>query len=619
MSSITGTYASPSKINGVPSGLYLGPNGDVSHHHYSPPEHGSRSGHTAKDPFYRVDTLALKKQLLGAIGEERATEYWQSLAQFLKGKLRKEEFENLVQPILNSHAKRQLHNQLITAIMYNAASTLPIASTPTLPTDPSQMSTSQGMDGQTIMNPLKRSLDDRDSLDVLEPKSRIRQWVLSLPRSERKRIKALQNIEGRYGSKDWCEMSRGWQGRGRVRSTSTPSQNEILQQTGSPLCMSTRSVPPASALGSRIDNMANLYGLQDGVSEELGTFMSVALDYHLSDMITSAIELKRRRRAESVTVQAPAVSIGEQPEAEASDNLGRSSDNVSESLQLDLDGNKIETRESPHGDAGKLDASGSPSRANPSQSTNAPMLALETSLMNEHEMPSTAILNLSDLEDFFTVASHIHPHLGSATYRLRNGLARAVEEQENLAEQLTKTKPTEHNGEPEDSQSVPPSRPPSAAGVSPAVPPSSGTNSQSVTRATTPSSIHRKGAPTSLVLSNIPRIEVNLATPGKSGPVTTSVGQGSNSPAPNSPRLPVTGPGGIVVSRNSRSTLHNPTEIFRLEMEARGILKSMDRAAGVQSGTQGTHADGYDVSERQQHGHHWNYVDPAVILKDILG
>lgn len=105
--------------------------------------------------------------------------------------------------------------------MYNASSTLPIASTPTLPTDPTRMTdTSQAANGSASKNSLKRSLDDGDSPDVIEPKSRLRQWVLALPRSERKRIKALQHIDGRYGLKDWCEMSRGWQGRGRVRSTS---------------------------------------------------------------------------------------------------------------------------------------------------------------------------------------------------------------------------------------------------------------------------------------------------------------------------------------------------------------------------------------------------------------
>lgn len=48
--------------------------------------------------------------------------------------------------------------------------------------------------------------------------------------------------------------------------------------------MSTRAIPPVNALGSRIEHMANLHGLQDGVSEDLGTFMSVALDVSLANL-----------------------------------------------------------------------------------------------------------------------------------------------------------------------------------------------------------------------------------------------------------------------------------------------------------------------------------------------
>jgi hypothetical protein len=55
-----------------------------------------------------VDTLGLKKRLLGAIGgEEEATEYWGALAQFLKGKMRRDEFERLVKPVLDNSVKRE--------------------------------------------------------------------------------------------------------------------------------------------------------------------------------------------------------------------------------------------------------------------------------------------------------------------------------------------------------------------------------------------------------------------------------------------------------------------------------------------------------------------------------
>lgn len=236
--SITSMYRSPNKNNGVRPGNHLGLNGDVSQDHtFSSPEQVLHNVHGITEQFYRVDTLGLKKRLLASIGgEEEASEYWQSLAQFLKGKLRRDEFERIVKPVLDTSFKRmllcsaswpsepywkskgQLHNQLLMAVMYNATSSLPIALTPTLPRDPSQSMQSQQANN-SLTNPLKRPLDESEAADIIQPKTRVRQWALSLTRSERRKIKGLQEMEGRYGLKDWCEMSRGWQGRGRVRST----------------------------------------------------------------------------------------------------------------------------------------------------------------------------------------------------------------------------------------------------------------------------------------------------------------------------------------------------------------------------------------------------------------
>lgn len=120
--------------------------------------------------------------------------------------------------MLTTRMKGQLHNQLLMAIMYNATSPLPIALTPTLPSDPSQSMLPQS-ESVPSANSLKRSLNESEAADIIQPKTRVRQWALSLPRSERRKIKGLQDMDGRYGLKDWCEMSRGWQGRGRVRST----------------------------------------------------------------------------------------------------------------------------------------------------------------------------------------------------------------------------------------------------------------------------------------------------------------------------------------------------------------------------------------------------------------
>jgi hypothetical protein len=58
----------------------------------------------------------------------------------------------------------------------------------------------------------------------------------------------------------------------------TLAQTEALRQTDNALCMSARAIPPIADLSSRIRNMAYLYGLQEGVADELGSFMSIALE-----------------------------------------------------------------------------------------------------------------------------------------------------------------------------------------------------------------------------------------------------------------------------------------------------------------------------------------------------
>lgn len=47
--------------------------------------------------------------------------------------------------------------------------------------------------------------------------------------------------------------------------------------------MSARAIPPIADLSSRIRNMAYLYGLQEGVADELGSFMSIALEVSQTD------------------------------------------------------------------------------------------------------------------------------------------------------------------------------------------------------------------------------------------------------------------------------------------------------------------------------------------------
>jgi hypothetical protein len=67
----------------------------------------------ASERFHRVDTLHLKQKLLQAFGSTdsdespQARQYWQYLGEFLRGRLRREEFVNLVTELLDTSLKRE--------------------------------------------------------------------------------------------------------------------------------------------------------------------------------------------------------------------------------------------------------------------------------------------------------------------------------------------------------------------------------------------------------------------------------------------------------------------------------------------------------------------------------
>lgn len=349
----------------------------------------------------------------------------------------------------------------------------------------------------------------------------------------------------------------------------------------------------------------------------------------MNDLISSAIELKRHRAEEQDVAEQPRVPMEVDAQVPKEIPNHRSPDNVSDSLQLETaEDDKTKEAKEPEQQgeietesqsAMKQDDS-SADRVTPNSNTGSPV-------PKEYKEPERLRLSLADLEDFFTVAPHVHPHLGSATYRLRNGLARAVEEQEILAEQLMRQRYAEPDDETEQPAGFTLSDGPEVSSQSPTVPAHSVPNSQAVTRSGTPLSIYRKGAPS--LLPNIPRIEISATQPGgEPGPSSIHAPQAMPL-SPNTPRTPAIGEGGILLSRSKRSTVvSNPTEAFRAKMEACGILKSVDRPAGAHGGVanaqsvsagQSVSGDGFDVAERQLHVHHWNYVDPAVIFKDILG
>jgi hypothetical protein len=148
-----------------------------------------------------------------------------------------------------------LHNHLLTAVLHNAASTQPIATTPTLPAtqttterithDPTDTSAKNTQDPSTTLlgivdatpatlggsaphpsSPSKQ-LSIASVPDTLPRRTRVREWLSGLNRAERDRLKRLPTQESeRYDERNTLnktvgEMQRGYQGRGRLRLNST--------------------------------------------------------------------------------------------------------------------------------------------------------------------------------------------------------------------------------------------------------------------------------------------------------------------------------------------------------------------------------------------------------------
>lgn len=289
-------------------------------------------------------------------------------------------------------------------------------------------------------------------------------------------------------------------------------------------------------------------------------------------------------------------------------------------------------------------------------------------------------INLHDMHSLFTIAPHLHPHLGNATYRLRNGLAlhdELVEDEakeleaqrkagwpayragatipdageevysavaDKMHQELPRTAQMEKssNAEAGPGPSTASALAHAAAGVARLRTQAEPKEAPSLSKPPTP-------VPSSAVLRNVPHSGGSSAT-GREGQMQA---QQQRSPPPP------TGPGGIVLSRagakgstaggiglppDALAEIGGPfaggKDSTRRMLEAAGVYKDLEHRGPVvtmgmpasvgdpmMGGMQPAMPDG-DINtegppqpaQPHQHGaHHWPYIDPAVVLRDILG
>lgn len=182
----------------------------------------------AVPPFERIDLHDIKQQLHDALGEQ-GLPYWKSLKAYLLGQVGRSELQALVRGWLkpkNVH----LHNQFLTALLHNASS-------PQFGHGPS-----------SPLSMHKRRQGGGDALDFdtdptfIEPRDRVRNWVMGMGGRERDRVRrSVNNEEDEDGESDKEGGAQEWDGAGVgkkrkwsvYQSSEWMTSRELTQQTPS--------------------------------------------------------------------------------------------------------------------------------------------------------------------------------------------------------------------------------------------------------------------------------------------------------------------------------------------------------------------------------------------------
>lgn len=174
-------------------------------------------------------------------------------------------------------------------------------------------------------------------------------------------------------------------------------------------------------------------------------------------------------------------------------------------------------------------------------------------------------IGLAQMEALFDVIPHVHPHAGSSVFKLRSGLLRFDEEETLRAQELQRQREARWDDEPEASGEI---------------------------------------------------VQLNDQK-------TSANDSSAPPPTPRSTKIARPGPGGIIQRAKARRDPANDrashAETMVQELGARGLLKLADRGPLQGQVSAGGKGGGDADGHKDHHELHWSYVDPAVILRDILG
>ncbi|CAG8502935.1 16170_t:CDS:2 [Cetraspora pellucida] len=248
------------------------------------PDHDERFDHVTYIGIgkTRIDTYQIKQQLTEFLGDN-AHPYWDAFKKFIYCKIRRQDFERIVRPSLDSE-HLELHNMLLLGILNNC-----LCNDPPPPQN------------YPVTQPRKRGRDDEfheQSDGSPDPKKRrIKELVMSLPREERERIKSLRkDLNGITTMPDPMATILPVPRSEQLPLFDYNDQQNVIKPQLNPervqTCREMKALPDSNTLYNRILEIARANGLQN-ISEDCASLLNYGLESHLKNIIGNVLQKTR--------------------------------------------------------------------------------------------------------------------------------------------------------------------------------------------------------------------------------------------------------------------------------------------------------------------------------------
>ncbi|KAJ8094339.1 hypothetical protein AAF712_005720 [Marasmius tenuissimus] len=222
-------------------------------------------------------TSTIKQQIVTHLGSN-AHKYFDSLHDFVTGRISRAEFDDTLKPILDGPNLIQLHNALIISLFDSRSHRRHVSPPSDLPKPPPRK--------RRRMLPYQGPEASEDDLSLRS--TRLKRWTVSMGKPERERIRHLKEApllkEPPRPREDTDEIAR-------ERAVALPQEREAPPGThvGVPLASHTRSLT-VQLIAERINLICAQYSLPIP-ARAVPTLMHLACEVKLKQLITHALTL----------------------------------------------------------------------------------------------------------------------------------------------------------------------------------------------------------------------------------------------------------------------------------------------------------------------------------------